>query len=50
MLWAHFSRFCFQQIRTVVRTVAQISRKICGGLFFGVVSGFSLGWKMYCGC
>jgi hypothetical protein len=48
LLWAHLLRCCFQQIRTVVRTVTWISRQICGGLFC-VVSGFSLSWKMYCG-
>jgi hypothetical protein len=41
LLWAHFLRYCFQKIRTVVRTVARISRQICGRLFC-VVSGFSL--------
>jgi hypothetical protein len=42
LFWAHFTRCCFQQIHTVVWTVAR--KGICGDRFC-VVSGFSLGWK-----
>ena len=48
LLWAHFSSCCFQQIRTIVRTVARFSRQIVVGQFLCCKWFFS--WLEMCYC